>query len=141
MSNYFQESFLSKVQTDPVMNAVMNSKQKMLHTRGYFVTDITNPALPRAVNAAAGPFVYQSSARMPSEVMRNSDYDPNAPRLGRVRWQDVIKYTRHNPNLYWQNIMPEELYNLNRVNTPNPTIDALRTLPIHISSVHQTFSS
>ena len=141
MSNIFQENFLAKVQTDPVMNAVFNSRQKMLRTRGYDVVDITNPNRPRVMgHAGAGPPVWTAPARMPPREFRNPEY-AHTQRLGRVRWEDVTKFTRDNKNLYWQNMMPQELYNLNRVNTPNPTVDALRTLPIHISSVHQTFSS
>lgn len=149
MSNFFKDNLLNKMQTDPVMNAIFNSKQKMV-AYNRFELDSVGPA---------PAYAWGNRRRIrASQPVRQGDIPPtiqvawNLPGVYRDDWDNagyvrdpanVNKqyYTRYNPGLYWMNWMPQNLYNINYVNTPNPLFKTLRKTPIHISSVHQSFSS
>ena len=149
MSNFFTENYLNKIQTDPVMNAVFNSQQKM---RSYNAVDITawDPVARTGTTVNRG--IEVSPARAGIHMYPQfSEYthgmvNPFPPGRYQDDWgggPGINKryYTVYNPNLYWLNWMPQDLYNINYVNTPNPIFKSLRKTPIHISSVHQSFSS
>ena len=151
-------SYVDRIKTDPVMNAVFNSRERMnqYDVRTY-----------NSVNAG-GNINYNNAntehidepARRPGKYLRQANiykYRPwanlglpvtdaaghyVAGRTFKARGNDNVNvHWRHNPNLYWINMIPKDLYNVNRVNKPNPIISSLKSLRVHISSLHPTFSS
>ena len=152
MSNFFKDNLINKIQTDPVMNAVFNSQQKM---RSYNAIDVNAFNIGTNVATVANRRVITNPVRQ--GIHRAPIFDANTH--GRINPFPPAMYAdnfnvngvapgvneqffyQYNPDLYWLNWMPQDLYNINYVNTPNPIFKALRKTPIHISSVHQSFSS
>ena len=153
MSNFFKDNLINKIQTDPVMNAVFNSQQKM---RSYNVLDVqthdrvanrSNVANRRTITTPVRQGIHMApyfvsaihGAMVPFQP--GTFRDNFAPPGGHGPGVNERYFYQYNPDLYWLNWMPQDLYNINYVNTPNPIFKALRKTPIHISSVHQSFSS
>ena len=153
MSDYFTTNWIQKAKTDPVANGLLN-KQKV---RSYRFIDVAGDraADDFGVNARGGISDYldpdiindttitnepinMSAPRM--NIISGKSYAQN-PRIGLSRIGYVTEHYLNNPNDYWQNQVPQNLYNLNYVNTPNPIFNLLRKAPISISSIHQSFSS
>ena len=147
-------SYIDRIKTDPVMNAVFNSKQKMLtYTTSYFTGEDARhyySGRNRGHNEPArnpGKYARQASANEQGEAARNLPVrraDGTYAVGGyahRMRSSGIDVNWRNNPDLYWINIIPKDLYNINYVNRPNPLISSLKNLPVHISSLHRTFSS
>ena len=78
--------------------------------------------------------------RNPGIYARQPSFQQN-PRIGVARFTDINYADVYNPENYWENMAPKDLYNINYVNTPNPIFQLLRKSPIHLSSIHQSFSS
>ena len=154
-------SYVDRIKNDPVMNAVFNSKQKMQRyiTRSYW-----------GYEPATDTIWYENQrdhldpARNPRKYLMKENIDQMGPRpnLDLPHYQQVlggrvtikaggpairarnvddptIEY-RRNPNLYWINMLPKDLYNINHINSPNPIIGSLKNLPVHISSLHKSFA-
>ena len=150
-------SYVDRIKNDPVMNAVFNSKQKMLR---YLSRNYTQYDRPSNTVYYINELVHLDPARQPGELLRKKKFrDFGIPyrRLGlperqpdgssapggetfRARYNDPTIEYRHNPDLYWINMLPKDLYNINYVNKPNPIIGSLKNLPIHISSLHKSFA-
>ena len=153
MSNFFKDNLINKIQTDPVMNAVFNSQQKM---RSYNILDVTAHDVAAGTSTVANrrtvTYPVRQGVHMPERFDANVHGRVNPFQPGTFRDDfgapgvpgpgiNERLFTVHNPDLYWLNWMPQNLYNINYVNTPNPIFKTLRKTPIHISSVHQSFSS
>ena len=139
MTHFFNQNYLEKIKNDPVMNAVFNRDQKVrrydtrLYT-GYRFHDTTRLYDGRGDTQ---PIVPQ---RNPQPIEHISEFNRHGEFPQRYRTTDYNEYTRINPNLYWINMLPQNLYDINRVIQPNPIIQQLKTLPVHISRLNQSFS-
>lgn len=149
MSNFFNDNLLNKMQTDPVMNAIFNSQQKMVAydkiefgpfgpAPAYAIGHTVRNRGRQPVRQGDIPPSFQAAWHQPGVYRDDWNRAGDRRDAGNVHER---YYTRYNPGLYWMNWMPQNLYNINYVNTPNPLFKTLRKTPIHISSVHQSFSS
>ena len=154
MSNFFKDNLINKIQTDPVMNAVFNSQQKM---RSYNVVDVLTHNFGANTSTINNRRTITTPVRQGIHMVPRFDHNVHGAMVpfqpgtfqdnfgapGGVAPPGINEryFYQYNPDLYWLNWMPQDLYNINYVNTPNPIFKALRKTPIHISSVHQSFSS
>ena len=134
------------------MNAVFNKRQKMYQYKTRLYTNY-NPRTDTASFVADEDIdhlepVRSASSNIHREWWENVDWaSKNLPAAGAplgntfraLREGPAVIY-RNNPYLYWINMIPKDLYNINKVNTPNPIINSLNNLPVHISSLHRSFS-
>ena len=146
-------SLVDRIKTDPVMNAVFNKRQKMIRfdTRKYIGFNPTTST----VRYTGGTTNHYVPARNPTSDADMTHFDDitnfaslpdsrhaipaDGPKI-RARQTDITVAYRDNPDLYWINMIPKDLYNINKINTPNPIISSLNKLPVHISSLHRSFS-
>ena len=151
-------SYIDRIKTDPVMNAVFNSRERMhrytvktYDNRNAASTRVwADPALDINVDEPARRDGRYSNVPSPQKYadMYGINNIPVRDATGAFVPGDTFQavenrnvYWRHNPKLYWINMIPKDLYNINKVNKPNPIISSLKRLPVHISSLHPTFSS
>ena len=153
-------SYVDRIKTDPVMNAVFNSNQKKLRytTREVFGYDPTDDQYwwrdeythyDPARNP--GPYLLNESLRqMPAaaawglpHIVERGGVEVEILAGGdpfRARLAEPTEVYRRNPDLYWINMLPKDLYNINYINKPNPIIGSLKNLPVHISTLHPSFA-
>ena len=155
-------SYVDRIKNDPVMNAVFNSKQKLIRydTREYYGYEPADDSVwyrneVTHHDPARNPGMYlmkESLRKMGPKRDLNIPHYQEDPVLGDVQIKaggppfrarssdDTTIVYRRNPDLYWINMMPKDLYNINYVNKPNPIIGSLKNLPVHISSLHKSFA-
>ena len=137
MTHFFNQNYLEKIKNDPVMNAVFNRDQKMQHFPSSRFHDYDAKNDEYHYDGTYDRVIHEP-VRNPSQMI---DFDEAATRRlelpERYRVGNIVQYTHVNRDLYWINMLPQNLYDINHVNKPNPIIGQLKTLPIHISHFNQ----
>ena len=141
MSDFFNTDFKGKAKNDFVANALL----QMNMGRNYRIVrrdnaDFYNFAEDRTITNEP---VQKSISPAVSQAIFTKDTFISLPRSNETLLYDskpTLKYI-HDPQDYWRNMTPENLYNLQYVNKPNPIFNAITNTPLHFSSIHRNFSS
>ena len=142
MADALKTNWIQRIKKEPMANSILNNKiDRYVYDTYEFSWNAGNNAYQRDNNRIlndrrsnsliSDKYIYDRT------IPANQPIEPGIFRVGNA----VHFHNMDNPNKYWDNIAVDNLYNLKTVNTPNPVFNLLRKSPIHISSIHQTFSS
>ena len=129
MSDVFAQNWLKRVKIDPVMNAILNSKEKWIryNTRTY---EEHAPGNFREVNPPVRVARVEERYNNKSAVATTETF-AERPRAGVLRHGDAEIFYRENPNNYWENKVPASFYGLKSINTlHNPYISLIKNKSI-----------
>lgn len=131
MSDAFKINWRERMKTDPQANSILNDKMKFQHFTTYLY-----------YQNAGDPTVYYDPGQTkhfsrPINKLYSDHYlqDRAGTIINQVGWfrrgNDLV-VSGNNPNKYWDNTIPQSIYNHNSIAyAENPKIENLNSLPVY----------
>ena len=153
MAGLFKDNLVEKMKTDPVMNQVFQNPNEILVN----YTAFTNASRKyQRKNDGSMGWVYYADDPNDGTRYTNIPYSEAWPVIsgktfaeGNYYGKQVLKrrdnitfqYTKNEDGLYWENMIPNELYNVKLVDDPeNPLLNNIRNQKIKVTNTFQSFS-